>query len=212
MFVMTATLGAEKNSARGARKRGRPRSTEAVDRILTAALEEYAERGWSGFTLEAVARRAGVGKSTIYLRWKDREGLLTDAVRARSESLESIDTGNLRSDLEALSAGLLRYYLDPIGFATFRVAVDAAGATQPLGDFTGEVVSTHRTAAVAILKRAAARGEVPPDAPIQTMILCLYGGVTMEMLTLAPEERTLTDEQIAARTAPIVDLVLKALS
>src|SRR3954465_3041476 len=75
------------------RGRGRPRTPGAAKRTLDAALEEYGEHGWSGFTMDGVARRAGVGKSTVYLRWQDKESLLTDAVamsrrpRSRSASI-----------------------------------------------------------------------------------------------------------------------------
>src|SRR5436189_212407 len=49
------------------RGRGRPRSPGAEEKILHAALEEYTEHGWAGFTMDGVARRAGFGKSTLYL-------------------------------------------------------------------------------------------------------------------------------------------------
>ena len=53
-------------------------------RSCTSALEEYTEHGWAGFTMDGVARRAGFGKSTLYLRWADKDALLTDAVRLRT--------------------------------------------------------------------------------------------------------------------------------
>ena len=74
------------------RSRGRPRTPGAEKRIIDAALEEYGEHGWSGFTMDGVARRAGVGKSTVYLRWQDKDTLLTDAVSSRSDDLGDVDT------------------------------------------------------------------------------------------------------------------------
>ena len=52
-----------------------------------------------GFTMDGVARRAGFGKSTLYLRWPDKDALLTDAVRLRSRTVAEVDTGSLRGDL-----------------------------------------------------------------------------------------------------------------
>src|SRR3954451_13068508 len=108
MVESTMTPGEEPR-----RGRGRPRTPGAEDKILTAALEEYGERGWAGFTMDAVARRAGVGKSTVYLRWRDKDSLLTDAVGTHSIGIEDVDTGSFRGDLEQLAGNLFRHYLDP---------------------------------------------------------------------------------------------------
>src|SRR4051794_41814148 len=75
------------------RGRGRPRTPGADKRIIDAALEEYGEHGWSGFTMDGVARRAGVGKSTVYLRWQDKDSLLSEAVSTRSGELGGGGTG-----------------------------------------------------------------------------------------------------------------------
>ena len=119
-----------------------------------------------------------------------------------------MDTGSLRSDLEALASNLLRLYLDSSGFAALRAAVDAAGATEPIGGFSEVVVSMHRTASTRVLERAVSRGELAADAPLSTMVLCLYGAITMERLTLAPADRDLDDAAVRERVEPIVEFVL----
>ena len=62
---------------------GRPRDPGVDRRIARAALDLFADAGWAGFAMEAVARRAGVGKASLYLRWNSKEALLTDAVTWR---------------------------------------------------------------------------------------------------------------------------------
>ncbi|MEV7430279.1 MULTISPECIES: TetR/AcrR family transcriptional regulator [unclassified Nocardioides] len=190
------------------RTRGRPRTPGAEARILEAALEEYGERGWAGFTMDAVARRAGVGKSTVYLRWRDKDALLLDAVEVRAAGIEDVDTGTLRGDLEALATNLFRHYLDPAGWATVRMAVDAAGAPSSLGTFTEKVARHHTDAVLPILRRAVDRGEVPADLPARTLVLCLYGAVTMNRLLVSGDERALGDDDLRAQVAGIVDFVL----
>jgi len=190
------------------RTRGRPRTPGAEARILEAALEEYGERGWAGFTMDAVARRAGVGKSTVYLRWRDKDSLLLDAVGARAAGIEDVDTGTLRGDLEALAINLFRHYLDPAGWATVRMVVDAAGAPSPLGSFPEKVARHHTDAVLPILRRAVDRGEVPADLPATTLVLCLYGAVTMDRLLLPDAGRSLSDEDLRAQVRAIVDFVL----
>jgi Tetracyclin repressor-like, C-terminal domain/Bacterial regulatory proteins, tetR family len=61
------------------RRRGRPRSTEADEAILEAATDAFIELGWDGLTIEGVATRAGVGKTTIYRRYSCRLDLLLAA-------------------------------------------------------------------------------------------------------------------------------------
>src|SRR5581483_9010182 len=62
-------------AAGGAAPRGRPRSAEADRAILTATVDLLAERGLAAMSIEEVAARAGVGKTTIYRRWPSK-GLL----------------------------------------------------------------------------------------------------------------------------------------
>ncbi|HEY8720122.1 helix-turn-helix domain-containing protein, partial [Pengzhenrongella sp.] len=63
------------------RTRGRPRDPQLEDRALAATLEVFGETGWVGLTIDEVAARSRVGKSSIYLRWKDKETLLAAALR-----------------------------------------------------------------------------------------------------------------------------------
>jgi AcrR family transcriptional regulator len=67
---------------------------------LTAALEEFAERGYAGLSVEAVAARAGVNKTTVYRRWPAKVDLVEAALTSlRDADPEPPDTGSLRGDL-----------------------------------------------------------------------------------------------------------------
>jgi AcrR family transcriptional regulator len=125
--------------------------------------------------MDGVARRAKVGKSTLYLRWPDRDTLLAAAVREMAAPLHPADTGELRSDLEQLALGLHAFYADPMGWATTRIMVDIAGSGEQLGGFAEVVNDVYRPTALAIVERAVARGEVRPDAPAQLVINMVYG-------------------------------------
>jgi AcrR family transcriptional regulator len=190
------------------RSRGRPRTPGAEDRILEAALEEYGERGWAGFTMDAVARRAGVGKSTVYLRWRDKDSLLTDAVGQHSIGIEDVDTGTFRGDLEQLAANLFRHYLDPVGWATLRLTVDAATSAAAIGTIGDRVARLHADSLGGIVDRAIERGDVPVDFPTATLFECLYGAVTMQALMLPGDRRGLDDGAIRQRVARLVEFVL----
>src|SRR6476619_329607 len=82
------------------RKPGRPRSAAAEKAILDAALQELAAAGVDGFSVEAVASRAGVGKTTIYRRWSNRDALILDALTALGEESQPDRVGSsVREDL-----------------------------------------------------------------------------------------------------------------
>src|SRR5919109_2832266 len=91
-----------------ANRPGRRRDPQVEGRALAAALELYAEVGWSGFSFDAVARRAGIGKAPIYLRWSSKEDLLLDAFSAYLEAIPIRDSGDLRSDLLDYTCHLMR--------------------------------------------------------------------------------------------------------
>jgi len=95
---MTTTSGPEQ----GIRKPGRPRSAQAHKAILDATLELLAEEGFQGLSIEDVAARAGVGKTTIYRRWTSKDELVIDAIHAVQVDLSMVDTGNFRNDLVTL--------------------------------------------------------------------------------------------------------------
>lgn len=81
------------------RKVGRPRSTEANQAILNATLELFADEGFDAMSIEAIAARAGVSKTTIYRRWDSKEDLMLDAARSLQAEFPLVDTGNLRDDV-----------------------------------------------------------------------------------------------------------------
>jgi AcrR family transcriptional regulator len=174
---------------------------------MDAALAEYAEHGSAGFSLNAVARRAGVGKSAVYLRWSGKDDLLAEAVESRAHAVEEVDTGSLRGDLEALAANLVRLWRDPAGWVTLRVAVDALGAGTPPGTFHARVTRSHREAATAVLRRAVERGEAADTLPVTLLVQSLYGTLLMQVLGGVG-----SDDDPAPSTTAVVDLLLAAVA
>src|SRR4051812_1829696 len=76
------------------------RSARVVNEVMSATLEVFAQHGYAGLTIEAVALLAGVNKTTVYRRWPSKVELLGAAlVSLRDEEPEPPDTGSLREDL-----------------------------------------------------------------------------------------------------------------
>jgi AcrR family transcriptional regulator len=95
---MTTASGPEQEL----RKPGRPRSAQAHKAILDATLKLLAEEGFQGLSIEEVAAKAGVGKTTIYRRWSSKEELVIDAIHSVQVNLSMVDTSNFRNDLVTL--------------------------------------------------------------------------------------------------------------
>lgn len=155
--------------------RGRPRDPAREARVLVAAIEEYSERGWAGLTMDGVAKRAGVGKSTIYLRWTNKEDLLAAAVQSIAKPHEPVDTGTVRGDFEVLARNLHHSYTTPLGWGTVRIVIDIAGSGEGVQHFVHLMNEVHRRAALDILDRGVRRGELKPGVPGQLVINALYG-------------------------------------
>ena len=187
----------------GGAPRGRPRDPARERRVLVAAIEEYAARGWAGLTMDGVAKRAGVGKSTIYLRWTNKEDLLAAAVAKLAEDVEPVDTGSLRGDFELLARRLQGQYGTPIGWGIVRITIDVAGSGEGVSELR-DVNEAHRRSALAIVDRAVRRGELSPDVPGQLVINAFYGTLVIyrmmqpwdEMSGLAPDPEELVQQVV----------------
>ena len=97
-----ALASGDKTARPGVRRRGRPRSVLAERAILAAALDLIAERGPEGLGIEQVAAKAGVGKATIYRRWRGKEDMLLDAIGSLGSDLPVPQGRSVRADLVAL--------------------------------------------------------------------------------------------------------------
>jgi AcrR family transcriptional regulator len=160
---------------------GRPRDPDVDRRIARAALDVFADIGWAGFAMETVARRAGVGKASVYLRWHSKERLLTDAVAVRLAVIADVDTGTLHGDLVRLTTQLIELYAGEHGRAALRLALEAA-AVPGVAERYEAMRSAQRATARAIVRRAAARGDLRPGTSVTLLLDLLVGGAMMHAL------------------------------
>lgn len=195
-------MGAERANAVG-----RPRDPELENRVYTAVLELYNEAGWPGLTYDAVARRASVGKSALYLRWPTKEKLLLDALAARTLSLQLSDSGSVRQDLLDFARQMAAVYLGPEGWLLLRVALEARRYPELLGPMQ-ERFAKDILAARAIVRRAVERGQLPPGTSA-TLLTDIVAGAVLNHLLATPHH--LYQEmlhQLDRYLEHLVDLVL----
>jgi len=166
------------------RRPGRPRRPTTADAITRAALDLLAERGFQAATIEAIAERAGVGRNTIYRRWRSKEELIADAVR---ELTTDVDWGadDLYSLLLTWLRDFARTFSDPL---QGRLLVGVLGELQQNPVFADvyadRVVRPRREALLARLVEAGERGELRPDADVELVADLLGGALLLRRLPL----------------------------
>ena len=163
-------------SAAPARKPGRPRSEQAEQAIIKAALELFAEKGPDGLCVEAVAARAGVGKATVYRRWKNKEDLLLAALGSLKSPLPDADTGSVRDDLIAMVTVMSQDAVDPARQRQFTLLL-GEGEKYPklMARFAETVVEPRRDIMRNALRRGIEAGQIRPGLDIEVAMLTLTG-------------------------------------
>jgi len=187
--------------------RGRPRDPSLEMRVVDAAMALYAEAGWAGFTFEAVARRSGVGKASLYRRWVSRGELLGQTFEARWLRVTSIDTGSIRQDLCALAQMVARTLTGPYGGAHPRLSLDMAEHPEVLGflrPYSEATISEGR----GIVRRAIARGDLAGSANPGMIMDLIVGAVTNHVRTTPLRLRARMLEKMDLFITELVDVVL----
>lgn len=163
-------------------RRGRPRDPGVEDRVYDAALEVYGERGWAGFTLDGVARAAGVGREALYRRWSGKAELLAQAVAARSPVLEEVDTGSSREDLAVLARHFLASYRETVGVVGLRMVLDARTSPELAAEFAAMVDGTRLARTRRVVSRAVSRGDLPIGTNVTAVVEVIVGATLAHVL------------------------------
>ncbi|GAB7078987.1 TetR/AcrR family transcriptional regulator [Megalodesulfovibrio paquesii] len=147
---------------------GRPRCLEARAAILAATLELISEQGLCSLTMEAIARRAGAGKQTIYRWWPSKADVVLEAMAERMgrEALAA-DHGSLAADLEAF---LLQAAEDAAAWSAPHLRclmVEAQRDEAFRLRFLEKHLAVRQEAARALFARAVQRGELPAQTARQ---------------------------------------------
>ena len=185
---------------------GRPRSLEADEAILEAAVDVFAEVGFEALTMEGVAARAGVGKNTVYRRYPNKLELVVSAVRSYTNvGAAPPDTGSTRGDVQAIVDDLVAIVTDtPMG-RMLPILVATRTRVPELDAAYSAIVADKRARSAAVVRRAVERGDFRADVDVETVVDAFVSPVFYRLLvTNAP-----LDE---AFRAAVVDAVMRAFS
>lgn len=174
------------------RRPGRPLSAQAHRAIIDATLELLADKGYGSLTIEGVAGRAGVAKSTIYRRWPSKMALVVAAWEAIAAEVKVPDTGTLRGDLIKLLEDIIRVITRTVTRRIIRGLVAESEEDPELEERFRAFWASRRAILIRLLERGASRGELPPDTDLELTADLLYGPIYYRFLISgAPLPRTI---------------------
>ena len=161
-----------------------PRVERSRRVILEAVLEELGAVGYGALTIESVAARAGVGKSTIYRHWPGKLALVEDAFRTLKAAVQAPEGGTVRERVIALLEQVAGLIEESTYSACMPALIDAAERDAQVRDFHCRFSSERREVLVALLRDAVATGELPADADPELLADALVGPIMLRRLLL----------------------------
>ena len=180
------------------------RAERVREQVLDATVALVAEVGVERTSIDEVASRSGVAKSTIYRHFPSKQVLVIEAVHTCMSIPTVTDSGSLRDDLISCFSGMTRAtYEGKLGSMQLSL-MDAAQRDPELGRLLRAQTDQKRRFATAVLERAVAAGDLRADVDIELTVTPLSGPlVYTKLIRLQP----VTNELIAS----VVDSVLAGI-
>jgi AcrR family transcriptional regulator len=183
---------------------GRREQEQARERsILQATLKELARSDYGGLSIEAVAERAGVNKTTIYRRWPTKAELVLAALTSVADMFPvGASSGSLRDDLRRLAQQLVAFTESPVGMSLLRLRM-LVHPEPELAEISRQLNIAKLKELKGMLSPAVARGEIAPNADLRLLLDLLWGVLFVRLVHRSEPVDAATIERI-------VDMLLAA--
>jgi TetR/AcrR family transcriptional regulator, regulator of autoinduction and epiphytic fitness len=146
--------------------------------VLRAAVEELADVGYGAFTIESVAARAGVAKSTIYRHWPDKLSVIADAFETFHEQMvPSIDDTPPRERVERLIRHVAEIVVDSTFSRCIPALIEGAERDPRVREFHHRYSAERRQALIAVIAEGVASGDFPAYIDPELATLALLGTI-----------------------------------
>jgi len=187
--------------------RGRPRDVRADRAILASALELMAEQGVHALRIDDVAARAGVGKATIYRRYRSKDELVVEAVgKLIDREIEVPDSGSTRTDLLVLMREAVGFYGETLAATVMPSIVDELSRNEELAALVRDGYLKGRRAALQVVfERGIERGDFHRELDIEFALDVLAGPLFYRLLVTA-------DPLDDALAQAVVDLIMRGFA
>ena len=173
----------------------RPRSEEANRAATATTVELLLEGGVEAVTLEEVASRSGVAKSTLYRHFGSREQLMAQAAASCVVEHPTPDTGSLASDLRWLFERFGSNESERLVNALLPLLIDAARRDPTMAELVAEVIGHRRRPVLTVLRLAQLRGEIDSELDIDVAYAMLVGPFTFRRVV---EQKEITPDFVEA--------------
>jgi AcrR family transcriptional regulator len=179
------------------------RTARVRSAVLDATVAELIEHGYGGLTVDGVAARAGVNKTTLYRRWGGRDSLIVDAVETFAAAQAKVpESGDIDEDLRLWAHSILATLTGPVSGALVRAVFGGAGDSPPVRDLRHRFWLIRSTLVTPIVQRAVERGQLPagtvPEEVIKHVGAPLYYRLLVLAEPLTPEAADLAAAVTAA--------------
>lgn len=170
--------------------------------ILKAAVDELAAVGYGGLTIEAVAARAGVGKSTIYRHWPDKLALIADAFETfHAQMVPELGDRSAHESVELLVRHMAEVVVDSTFSRCIPALIEGAERNRRVREFHHRYSAQRRQALIDLIARGIRDGEFRPELDAELATVALLGAIFYRrLMTGTPFD--------PGRAAELVDTVL----
>ena len=191
------------SESQGARL-GRPPGFDR-DAVLDQLMELFWERGYDDVSIETIAARAGVHKTTLYRRWHSKAELITHALAGGAQSLIPVpDTGRAETDFRDLARSVQDVLSSPRGAAITRALLAGSVTSPEIRHLMQDYWASRLAAISVIIDRAIARGELPAGTDLEAAMRAIAAPLYYLLLvTLEPITRLHADQAAAAAIAAV---------
>jgi AcrR family transcriptional regulator len=182
-----------------------PRVARTHEKVLSAAVDLLAERGYAGFSIDAIVRRTGVAKTTLYRHWPSRADLLVAVINELEGGGPTPDTGSVRRDLLEFFAGRVRVAHTQRWERSMPALVEAAAQDPELGKIVAGLTTQSLEQISSLLRRGQDRGELRGAIDVDLAASVLMGPFVFRRLLL---NKSPTSHQVAT----VVDMILHGIA
>jgi AcrR family transcriptional regulator len=162
---------------------GRPRCQDTRQSILRAAYEMFEEGEDQPFTIEAVARRSGAAKTTIYRWWPSKGALAIEAFLAIAEKRSAFpESGSAIGDLRTQVKLLAKLLRGRAGRLVAGIIAEAQSDPETKKAFLDGYLKPRRVSAARLIERGMANGELRPGLDVETVCDALYGPLYLRLI------------------------------
>jgi AcrR family transcriptional regulator len=154
---------------------GRPRSAEARTAILDAVLALASSGPYAALTIDAIARRAGVSRQTIYRWWRTPADVLLEALLDRGRDIGVPDTGDIDADVAEFIRRAFAALRGRLGRVQRSLMAAAQGDDALRERYRDEFIYARRAVLVDALRRGQAARQLPPGAPLELAADVAFG-------------------------------------